>query len=138
MAAVVTAAAVLVLPWWPDGLSDSTLLGFRAALLRDHDMSGSYAGTNNAIPLAYYRFGYLIQVIAAIVAPAVLNNRGEWHWLTLGVAFTTVWQFIAVVPFGLLHVTIVPFLPMLAGLTAIICWATARAQHRARPTVDQH
>jgi hypothetical protein len=136
LASVVTLASLLILPWWPGDFNDPLFLEYRGDPLEWHATSGGYMDRWYVIPLNYFRFGYLLHLAAAVAAPITLARESRWHWLTLAIAVTTVWEFTAVVPFGLINTTIVPYLPMIAGLVTCVCWVVARVDLYDKATSD--
>lgn len=123
LAAVVVWAAILLLPWWPTDFRNPTFVEFRPEPIESYRENGD--DWWDVVPYGYYLWGYLAHLAAAAAMP-VLVTRG-WHWLGgIAVLLTTAWQFTAVVPYGLINTTVVPYLPLAAGVVTLLCWILIR------------
>ncbi|OJF11111.1 hypothetical protein [Couchioplanes caeruleus] len=117
-------ASLLILPWWPTDYLDPYFLEYRTEAIKRYQEGGD--DWWDAVPYGYYLVGFLIHLAAATATPVLAARRG-WHWAAgVTLVLATVWEFTAVVPYGLLGVTVVPFLPMLAGVFIVVAWAMVR------------
>ncbi|MCO8276865.1 hypothetical protein M1L60_40425 [Actinoplanes sp. TRM 88003] len=125
LAAVVVWASVLMLPWWPTEFVDPTFLEYRSSPIEQYREHGN--DWWDVVPYGYFLFGFVLQLVAALALPLLVGRQGWWHWPAgVGVLLTTIWQFIAVVPYGLINTTVVPYLAMVAGAALVVAWICVR------------
>jgi hypothetical protein len=124
LGAVVVWVGLLVVPWWPEGFQHSHFTDFRSEPIKDYER---YADDWwDAVPYGYYLWGYFAHLMAAVAMPIMVTRRG-WHWVGGGaVLVATVWEFIAVEPYGLVNTTVAPYLPMGAAVVMGLAWLLIR------------
>jgi len=124
IAAVLSVASLLFLPWWPSDFHNPTLLGFRADMLAD-----PFTSSLPRVTIAYFDWGCFVQVFALVGQAVTVFLKPPWR-LPAGllVALTTGWQLAAMLSGTLPNLTVVAWFAPLCQLILFLCWLGMRPQ----------